>query len=204
MPGAVVERGERVTFRTVERDDTEFLQRATTDPRIRFPLGTFRHKNRAQRREQLEAHAENDEVYAFVVCLDGEDESEAAADPASGETASHDATAGHPDEGETTRIGAVKVHGVDGDRAFLSYWLLPAYHGEGYGGEAAALAVDYTFRTTSVHGMSAGAYDFNEASRGLLESLGCEEDVHVRETNFVDGEYHDAYTYSLLRREWAD
>ena len=52
--------------------------------------------------------------------------------------------------------------------------------------------------------MSAGAYDFNEASRGLLESLGCEEDVHVRETNFVDGEYHDAYTYSLLRREWAD
>jgi ribosomal-protein-alanine N-acetyltransferase len=186
MPGPVVERGDRVTFRTVERDDAEFLQRATTDPRIRFPLGRVRHKNREQQLEQLQERTERDGEYAFVVCLDGEL-----------------APAGHPD-GETTPIGAVMVHGVDGDRAFLSYWLLPEYHGAGYGGEAATLAVDYTFRTTSVHAVSAGAYDFNDESRGLLESLGFSEDVRERSVHRVDGEYPDTYTYSLLRREWAD
>lgn len=185
MPGPVVAEADRVTFRTVEREDAAFLQQSATDPRIRFPLGEFRHKNREQRREQLEAHAESDGSHAVVVCLDDED-----------------APAGHPDEAETTPIGAVTVHGVDGDRAWLSYWLVPAYHGEGYGGEAAELAVDYTFRTSSVHAVSAGAYDFNDASRGLLKSLGFTEDVHEREVGYVDGKYRDAYAYSLLRREW--
>lgn len=186
MPGPVVVAGERVTFRTVERDDAAFLQRSTTDPRVRWSLGSFRHGNREERREQLQSNAEGDDSYAFLVCLDVAD-----------------APAGHPGEDETTRIGAVTVHGVDGDRAWLSYWLLPEHHGEGYGGEAAELAVNYAFRTTSVHAVSAGAYDFNDASRGLLESLGFTEDVHEREVGYVDGEYRDAYAYSLLRREWA-
>lgn len=186
MPGPVVAEGKRVTFRSIERDDAAFLQQSTTDPRIRFPLGQFQHKNREERREQIEAYAEGDDSYAFLVCLDEED-----------------ADAGHPDEGDTTPIGAVMVHGVGTPRAGLSYWLDTEFHGEGYGCEAAELAVDYTFRTTGVHRVGAGAYDFNDESRGLLESLGFTEDVHEREVGYVDGEYRDAYAYSLLRREWA-
>jgi ribosomal-protein-alanine N-acetyltransferase len=148
-------------------------------------LGQFQHRNRDEQRDHLEAHAEGDDSYAFVVCLDEE-----AAD------------AGHPEEADTTRIGAVMVHGVDADRAWLSYWLAPEFHGEGYGGDAAALAVDYVFRTTAVHAVSAGAYDFNDESRGLLESLGFTEDVREREGGYADGEYRDLYVYSLLRREW--
>ncbi|MFB6268596.1 MAG: GNAT family N-acetyltransferase [Halobacterium sp.] len=184
MPGPVVESGERITFRTVEREDAEFLQQSATHPRIRFPLGQFRHKNRAERRDQLGAHAEGDDSYAFLVCLDDDG-----------------APAGHAGDA-TTPIGAVMVHGVDGDRAWLSYWLVPAFHGEGYGGEAAGLAVDYVFRNTGVHAVSAGAYDFNDESRGLLESLGFTEDVREREGGYADGEYRDLYVYSLLRREW--
>jgi RimJ/RimL family protein N-acetyltransferase len=184
MPGPVVEEGERVALRAVERDDAAFLQRSNTDPRVRFPLGSFVHGNRAERRDQIAEDTEADGTRGFVVCLDDED-----------------APRGHP-EGATTPIGDVHVRGLDGDRAWLSYWLLPDHQGEGYAGEAVALAVDLAFRESAVHGVSAGAYAYNEASRGLLESLGFTEDVFEREVGFVDGAYRDACAYSLLRREW--
>lgn len=178
MPGPVVTSSDRVAFRTPERDDVEFFQRSATDPRLRFPLGSYRHRNREQQRERFEGHVESDGSVAFVVCLQGES------------------------DGDPTRIGAVIVHNVEGDRAWLSYWLLPEYHGEGYGGEAAELAVDYTFETHGVHGISAGAYAFNDESRGLLESLGFTADVLEVDRDYLEGEYHDSYTYSLLRHEW--
>ncbi|WP_336034475.1 GNAT family N-acetyltransferase [Halobacterium yunchengense] len=185
MPGPVVERSDRLAFRVPERDDVEFLQRSRTDPRVRFPLGSYYHGNRDQQREAFEARVEDDSEAAFVACLAEDTAGDGGADA------------------EPTRVGFVAVHNVDGDRAWLTYWLLPEYHGEGYGRETAAFAVEYAFETHAVHGVSAGAYDFNDESRGLLESLGFTADVREVERDYVDGEYHDSYTYSLLRREWA-
>nr|WP_256548157.1 hypothetical protein [Natronosalvus rutilus] len=39
MPGARITSGERVTLRTVEREDVPFLQRAFANPEIRYPIG---------------------------------------------------------------------------------------------------------------------------------------------------------------------
>jgi ribosomal-protein-alanine N-acetyltransferase len=208
MPGPVVERGDRLTFRTVERSDAEFLQRATTDPRIRWSLGLTDHGNREACRERIERDAESDGTHGFVVCLDGAAESEAAKGPASGAPASHESpasretAAGHPGDGDATPIGAAYARGLDGDRAWLAYWLLPAYRGEGYGRELGGLVVDHAFNTSAVHGVSAAAFAFNEASRGLLESLGFSEDCCEREAYYGHGEHHDMHVYSLLRREW--
>jgi RimJ/RimL family protein N-acetyltransferase len=91
MPGPVVEEGERVALRAVERDDAAFLQRSNTDPRVRFPLGSFVHGNRAERRDQIAEDTEADGTRGFVVYLDDED-----------------APRGHP-EGATTPIGDVPV-----------------------------------------------------------------------------------------------
>lgn len=184
MPGPVVEAGERVTLRAIERDDAAFLQRSNTDPRVRFPLGSPVHGNRAERREQVEEIAEGESTWGFVACLDDSD-----------------APAGHPGDA-TTPIGAVHAYAVDGDRAWISYWLLPEQQGNGYGREAAELVVALVFRESDVRGVSAGVYAHNDASRGVLESLGFTEDVREREVEFADGAYRDACTYSLLRREW--
>jgi len=206
MPGPVVERGDRLTFRTVERDDAEFLQRANTDPRIRWSLGLTEHGNLETCRERIERDAEGDGTHGFVVCLDGE--AEAATEPASGVPASHESpaghetAAGHPGEGDATPIGAAYARGLDGDRAWLAYWLLPAYQCEGYGRELGELVVDHAFTASAVHGVSAAAFAFNEASRGLLASLGFTEDCCEREAYYGHGGHHDMYVYSLLRREW--
>jgi len=187
MPGPVVERGERVTFRTVEREDAAFQQRAATDPRVRYLLGLAEYENEATAGELIERRSESDSTLSFVVCLDDED-----------------APAGHPNGSETTPIGMVHAHGVDGERAPLAYWLLPAHHGEGYGSEAATLLVDTVFRTTSVHSVSAGAFAHNDASSGLLESLGFTQERRLREATYADGEYRDFVDYGLLRREWRE
>lgn len=185
MPGPIIETGERVTLRTVERDDAEFLQRSNTDPRIRFSLGSIHHSNLAQQEEGIEGWIENDGTAAYLACLDEDD-----------------APAGTPEDGETTPIGSVSARHVDGDRPWLAYWLVPEFHGEGYGREMVTLAIDSIFRSHSVHGVNAGAYDFNEASRGLLESLGFTEEARRRQSRYIDGEYRDEVQYGLLRREW--
>lgn len=183
MPGARIEQGERVTLRTVERADGEFLQRAHADPEIRYPLGTVTHMNSNQMDDHFEEFIEDEGNVSFLVCL-------GSAGP------------GHPDEEEIEPIGVVNVTHVDWDRPSLAYWLVPEHHGEGYGKEAASLVVEYVFRTFDVHGIGAHAFDYNAASRGLLESLGFTQEGRAREARFVDGEYRDAVQYGLLRREW--
>lgn len=185
MPGPVVERGERVTFRTVERDDAQFWQHAGTDPRVRFLLGMRRAYNAEESRERIENVTESDATLGYVVCVED------------------DGSPGHPGEDETTPIGMVHAYNVDGTRAYLAYWLLPEHHGEGYGKAAAELLVDTVFESCSVHSVAAGAFEHNDESRGLLESLGFTLEWCQREASFVDGEYRDAVEYGLLRREWA-
>lgn len=180
MPGPIVARGERVTLRTLERGDVPFLQRAYANPEIRYPMGTS-----VKDEDQLAEWIDDDGTDRFVVCLDGE-----GADP------------GHPDEGEVTRLGTVAVGDADWRRPDLTYWLVPSVHGEGYGEEAVSLAVDYAFRTYDHPAVGAVAYAFNDASRGLLASLGFEEEGRTHRDRFVDGEYVDTVSYVLFREDW--
>jgi RimJ/RimL family protein N-acetyltransferase len=182
MPGARVKSGERVTLRTVEKEDVPFLQRASANPEIRYPLG-----NPLQNQEQLSVPEDDDASDQFLVCLDGPD-----------------AGPGQPDEDSVQRLGAVYVGDADWKRPELGYWLVPEYHGQGYGTEAVALVLDYVFRTYDTPAVGARAYDFNGASRGLLESLGFEEEGRMRKQRFIDGAHRDTVQYGLLRREWRD
>lgn len=181
MPGATIERGDRVTLRTVESEDVAFLQRGCTNPEIRYPLAS-----RVRTRDEIEAALAESGDDRLLVCLDD------GAGP------------GAPEADETRPIGVVTVEDVDWKRPELSYWLVPEVHGEGYGSEAVALAVDYVFRTYGAPAVSARAFAFNDASRGLLESLGFAEEGRLRKFMFVDGAHVDCVLYGLLREEWGE
>lgn len=60
------------------------------------------------------------------------------------------------------------------------------------------------FRTYDAPASGATAVDSDDASRGLLESLGVIEEGVVRKHRFVDGAYRDLIQYGLLRRGWRD
>ncbi|WP_458205437.1 GNAT family N-acetyltransferase [Haladaptatus sp. NG-SE-30] len=184
MPGARVVSGERVTLRTVERDDLQFLQRADTDPELREPLGETV-KNLRQVEEEFERQWGHDDV--FLVCLDG-----------------NDVGSGYPDEGDVRRIGLCVASGQRRSRPVIGYWLVPEVHGEGYGKEAVSLVIDYVFQVYSHPAVGADAFAHNEASRGLLESLGFTLEGRLRKEEYWDGQYRDRVVYGLLRSEWDD
>lgn len=182
MSGPRVTQGERVTLRTFETEDVPFHQRGCTNPEIRYPIGSP-----VRNQEEIEIANEDDASDNFVVCLDGED-----------------AGPGAPDESQVQRIGMVHVDDADWRRPDLAYWIAPEVHGQGYGKEAVALLIDYVFRTYAHPAVGAGAYDFNDVSRGLLESLGFAEEGRMRRDRFIDGEYIDRIEYGLLREEWEE
>lgn len=172
MPGTVFERGERVTLRTVERDDVKLVQRAHNDPAVRTALGLDRPRNETQVEEYFETVVESDESVDLLVCLDEQ------------------------------AVGKVVAKDVGSARPELSYWLLPDYRGEGYATEAVSLLVDYLFRSFDASGVYARAYASNESSWRLLERLGFEREGRFRNDRFVRGEYRDTVHYGLLREEW--
>ncbi|ELY47454.1 GNAT family N-acetyltransferase [Natronorubrum sulfidifaciens] len=176
MPGARVESGERVTLRTVENEDVPFLQRGSANPALRYPLGAP-----VSTQSEIEEWVEDPDDDQFLVCLDGSTECDG-----------------------TRPIGFISVQDADWRRPELGYWLLPEVHGEGYGREAVSLVIEYVFRTYDTPGVWAVAYDFNDASRGLLESLGFSQEGRLRKDRFVDGEYRDTIQYGLLRAEWSE
>lgn len=177
MPGALVERGDRIALRTLEDEDRPFVQRLSTNPELRVPMG-----NPVQSRSDLEGFTEGDSDQ-FAVTLE------------------EDPPPGQPPE-DVEPVGTVTVSDMDWRRPELSYWLVPEVQGEGYGREAIARAVGYTFRTYDHPGVEARTYDFNDASRGVLESLGFEQEGRLRKRRFIDGRYVDVLWYGLLRADW--
>lgn len=182
MPGPRVASGERVTLRTFEEEDVPFGQRGCTNPEIRNSVGCP-----VRNQAQLDDTEDDDGSDRFVVCLDGDD-----------------AGPGQPSEDDVTRLGVVSVRDADYKRPELGYWLVPECHGQGYGKESVSLTVDYVFRTYDVPAVEAQAYDFNDASIGLLESLGFTQEGRLRKFMFVDGAHRDMLQYGLLREEWRE
>ena len=189
MPGARVTSGERITLRTAETEDIPFLQRAGANPEIRIPLG-----NPVTNREQYEISDDRNAPEKFVVCLEGDDASAGAPGESDGD--------GDDDNGDVTPIGFVGVADAHYKRPDLGYWLVSEYRGEGYGKRAVSLAIDHVFQSHDTPAVEAEAFDFNDASRGLLESLGFTEEGRKRKFMFVDGAYRDMIQYGLLREEW--
>lgn len=182
MPGARIREGPRVTLRTVEREDVGFLQRGSTNPELRYPLGSP-----LRTQFELEEWLEESDADRFLVCLED------------------DVGPGEPkDSDDVQPIGVVSVEDADWRRPELDYWLVADVHGDGYGSEAVSLVVDYVFRTIDTPAVGAVAYDFNDASRGLLESLGFEAEGRLRKERFVDGRYVDTVQYGLLRADWQN
>lgn len=181
MPGARVATGERVTLRTVESEDIPFIQRASANPEIRYPIG-----NPIRNRDEIDVSTERG-TEQFLVCLESEKSSP-----------------GQPESSALEAIGQVNLTEMNYKRPELGYWISPHMQGKGYGKEAVTLVVDHAFRSYDTPAIGAEAYDFNEASRELLESLGFTREGCRRKFMFVDGAYRDMIQYGLLREKWRD
>ena len=84
----------------------------------------------------------------------------------------------------------------------IGYVFDPAWSGRGYATEATALAVEIGFSVLQAHRVSARLDHRNGSSRRLLERLGMRREAHLRENEFVKGEWTDEDVYAVLEDEW--
>ncbi|MFB6153940.1 MAG: GNAT family N-acetyltransferase [Halodesulfurarchaeum sp.] len=178
MPGPVAARGTDVSLRLTRTDDASFIQRAGCNPAVKYPLG-----GRPRSIEALAAEIKDSDADRYLVCLEN-------------------ATDDGPEPEGATPIGAVTIEDAGWKRPELTYWILPEAQGEGYGGEGVGLAVDLAFRDYEAPAVGAACYAFNDASRGVLESLGFEQEGRRHDYMFVDGAWRDYIVFGLRRRDW--
>lgn len=174
MPGPAFLDGERVSLRTIEEEDLEFLQRHVNDPSVWRAIGRTDPINREQEREFFEDVVCDDGSVNLLATVDGE------------------------------RVGTVGLDPGDraAGTAELGYWIAPDARREGYGTEAAELVVGYGFDQLGLHRIAARVFEFNEPSMRLLERVGFTHEGIHREDEFVDGAYRDTHWYGLLEEEW--
>lgn len=172
MPGAAFIRGERITLRTVEPDDGEFLRRWHNDPAIRNGLMFTMPQNREQVSSFIETDDENDEWLNLLICLDEEP------------------------------IGVVELNEIRYRRGELVCWLIPEQQGDGYATEAVSLLIDHAFDVLGLHRVYGRTLGYNAGSQALLERLGFSKEGEFREHVFIDGEFQTLKWYGILEDEW--
>lgn len=180
MPGPTFLEGEEVTLRPVEKADVEFLHRVMNDPRVWRPAVDVDPTNYEQASEFFENVVSDPDGVHCLAC-DGEEPLGIVS-----------LTESRYGPGETARSRAAEV----------AYWFAPEHHGRGYGSDAVARVVRYAFEDRNLRRVSARVGSFNDASVGLLESLGFEREGTLRDAAWFRGEYHDMLWYGLLRADW--
>lgn len=101
-------------------------------------------------------------------------------------------------------VGDVGVHLVSREnrQCEIGYVLSPRVQGRGLATEAATLITAIAFDELDTHRVCGRLDARNEASARLLERLGMRREGHLRETEWVKGEWTDEVIYAITLPEW--
>jgi RimJ/RimL family protein N-acetyltransferase len=174
MPRATFVAGDRVSLHPLESEDLDFVTEGVNHPRVRALVGQSFPTNRATEERYFAEMNERSDAVQLLVTADGD------------------------------RVGVVELDPIDRETgvADLAVWIHPDRRRGGFAREAVALVVDYAFAELRLHKVTADAYAGNDASRGLLQSVGFVEEGVGREDSFFNGAYHDTHYFGLLEDEW--
>ena len=84
----------------------------------------------------------------------------------------------------------------------VGYVLDPAHQGRGYATEAVREMLRIGFEVAGFHRIVGRLDARNTASAAVLERLGMRREAHLRENEFVKGEWADELIYAMLAAEW--
>jgi RimJ/RimL family protein N-acetyltransferase len=84
----------------------------------------------------------------------------------------------------------------------LGFVVHPDHHGRGYATEAGRGMLGLGFAIYRLHRVEVRAEPRNTASVRVLEKLGMRLEGHLRENEWVKGEWQSEVVYALLAREW--
>ncbi|NYI04120.1 GNAT family N-acetyltransferase [Allostreptomyces psammosilenae] len=85
----------------------------------------------------------------------------------------------------------------------IGYVFHPDFHGRGFATEASRVMLAVAFDSLGLHRVCGRLDARNTASARVLERLGMRREAHLRENEWVKGEWTDEVVYAMLAREWA-
>jgi RimJ/RimL family protein N-acetyltransferase len=85
----------------------------------------------------------------------------------------------------------------------IGYVLHPDHQGHGYATEAAREMLRLGFEQLGLHRIIGRLEARNSASAAVLERLGMRLEAHLRENEWVKGEWQSELVYAMLATEWA-
>lgn len=84
----------------------------------------------------------------------------------------------------------------------IGYVLHPDHQGHGFATEAASVMLRLGFEGLGFHRIVGRLDARNVASARVLERLGMRREAHLRENEFIKGEWCDELVYAMLASEW--
>ncbi|HKN96595.1 MAG TPA: GNAT family protein [Pseudonocardiaceae bacterium] len=99
----------------------------------------------------------------------------------------------------TANLGWASVEHGQGE---LGYVLHPDHHGRGYATEIAIALLRLGFEQIGMHRVCGRCDGRNTASARVLAKAGMRLEAHLRENEFVKGEWTDELVYAMLAKEW--
>lgn len=101
-------------------------------------------------------------------------------------------------------IGFERINWVSRNANLFAAIGEPEYWGKGIIVEAAKLAINYGFTELNFHKIFVGVYDPNKRALRVIEKLGFEKEVVLKEQNYVEGKYVDNHEFSLSKKDWLN
>lgn len=104
-----------------------------------------------------------------------------------------------------TLIGFIELDGIlwtHGTAWFSIAIGAREYREQGYGTEAARLALAFAFQELNMHRVQATVFSYNRRSMAMFERLGFRREGTYREFLHRDGQRYDMLLYGILRREF--
>ncbi len=84
----------------------------------------------------------------------------------------------------------------------IGFMLHPDHHGHGFATEAARALLELGFDRFGLHRIVGRLEARNRPSAAVLERLGMRLEAHLRENEWVKGEWNDEQVYAILHAEW--
>lgn len=168
---------ERITLRSICRNDLERLRHCMSDPEIRALTGEVYPLTEKKLEEFIELNQNTDSRIWFLI-------TDSDSEEIIGET------------------GFLRIFMPWRTSDFSLIIWNREYWGRGFGKESAGLMLDYGFNTLNFHRLSIGVAGFNERALRFWESIGFKKEGIQRDGYFAKGKYSDFIMMSMLEDEY--